>query len=191
MRLAFSKGIIREWCASDRPRLVKLADNKNIWRNMADRFPHPYTTADADDWFAYLASQRTPTHWAIEIDGRAAGAAGIEIQAGMYRHSATFGYWLGEPYWGRGIATAVVRALAPALFGRFDLVRLEARVFHWNPASARVLDKAGFSHEGVLRCSAIKDGRYVDQLVYALLDEETSRERRPATVHEMRSEPGG
>ncbi len=135
---------------------------------MADRFPHPYTEADADSWISGLAHAETPTHWAIEFQGRAVGGIGIDVREGMYRKTAEFGYWIGEPYWGKGIATAAARVLVADAMPRFGLVRLQAHVFEWNPVSMRVLEKTGFPREGVLRRSAVKDGILVNQVMYAL-----------------------
>lgn len=89
----------------------------------------------------------------------------------MHRRSAEIGYWLGEPFWGRGIATAAVIAVTGYAFTRHDLVRLHAGVFEWNPASARVLEKAGYSLEGRLRKSVTKNGETIDQLLYATIRE--------------------
>ncbi len=87
----------------------------------------------------------------------------------MYAKSARFGYWLGEPWWGRGIMTAAAKATADFVLAHYDFVRLEAAVFAWNPASMRVLEKAGFEREGVLRQSVWKDGRIADAVLYARL----------------------
>jgi RimJ/RimL family protein N-acetyltransferase len=99
------------------------------------------------------------------------GGVGLEPMADVYRLTATVGYWLGEPFWGRGFATQALRALSAYAFSTFDLHRLEAAVFGWNLASARVLEKAGYSLEGRLRRSVIKDGRIADSLLYARLRE--------------------
>src|SRR5690606_8588626 len=108
--------------------------------------------------------ERAPVrmHWAIEVDGEAVGGVGAEPGVGVDALSAHFGYWLGRAYWGRGIMTAACRAVAEHLLTQFDLVRLEARVFAWNPASMRVLEKSGFEREGVLRRSVFKDGELID-----------------------------
>jgi RimJ/RimL family protein N-acetyltransferase len=76
---------------------------------------------------------------------------------------------LGEPYWGRGIATEAVRAVTDYAFRTFDLCRLHAGVFEWNPASMRVLEKAGYTLEARHRRSVTKDGQTIDRLVYALV----------------------
>lgn len=154
MRIECGKSVIREWARSDKAALVRFADNRNIWRNLTHAFPHPHTGADADRWFSFLAQMQEPTSWAIEVDGAAVGSIGVTLREGIYLKSAEFGYWLGEPYWGRGIMTGAAKAVARYAMRRFGLIRLEAPVFEWNPASMRVLEKCGFVREGVLRASA-------------------------------------
>jgi RimJ/RimL family protein N-acetyltransferase len=171
MRIEFEHGVIRDWSESDKADLVALANNRKIWRNLTDRFPHPYTEKDANWWIAHVSTMAVRTSWAIEADNRAVGGIGIELRDGIYAKSAEFGYWLGQPYWGRGIATSAARALVPEILSRFGLVRLEARVFAWNPASMRVLEKTGFQREAVMRRAALKDGVLVDQVLYAYVDE--------------------
>ena len=149
--------------------LERSANNRNIWRNLSHRFPHPYTEADAGSWLGRIAASERPTQWAIEVDGDAVGGIGVEIGEGIHVQSGLFGYWLAEPHWGRGIATAAVRVCTDHVFAVLALERLEASVFAWNPASMRVLEKCGFAREGVLRRSAFKDGRLIDTVLYARL----------------------
>ena len=111
--------------------------------------------------------QEHPTHWAIEVDGEAAGGIGIEPKTDVERISAEIGYWLGESCWKRGILTEALQAVTAEAFKRFDLMRLYALPFADNPASVRVLEKAGYLLEGHLRQSVIKDGKVRDQLLYA------------------------
>ena len=92
---------------------------------------------------------------------------GVEPGEGIYARSGLFGYWLGEPNWGRGIMTAAARACADHVLASLEVVRLEAPVFEWNPASMRVLEKCGFVREGVLRRGAFKDGQLIDVVLYA------------------------
>ena len=158
---------VRDWRPTDRAGLLRFANNRYDWRNLAHRFPHPYTEAEADHWFAALSRTPEPTHWAIEVEGQAAGGVGIEPGEGVYARSAQLGYWLGEPFWGRGIMTAAVAAAAGYALSRLGFVRLEARVYAWNPASMRVLEKCGFQREGVLRKSVFKDGQLIDAVLYA------------------------
>ena len=159
--------IVRNWARADRVSLLKNANNRNVWRNLGERFPHPYTRSDADRWFSYLDGITDPTHWAIEVDGHAVGGVGIDPGELEYIKSGRFGYWLGEAYWGCGIMSAVVQETSDYALRHFDLVRLEAPVYEWNPASMRVLEKCGFVREGLLRRSVFKDGEIIDAVMYA------------------------
>ena len=167
MNLDCGKCRVRDWRLADKPSLLRLADNRNVARNLAHRFPHPYTETDADAWFVLLANKPQPTAWAIDVGGEAVGGIGIDVGEGIYAKTARFGYWLGEPLWGQGIMTAAVRATADFALDHFDLVRLEAPVFEWNPASMRVLEKCGFVREGVQRKGVFKEGRIIDAVIYA------------------------
>ena len=169
MRLDCGTCFVRRWSAADQPSLVRFANNREVWRNLTHRFPHPYTAADADFWLSKLADNPAATNWAIEVDGLAVGGIGMEPGEGVFARNARFGYWLGEPYWGRGIATAAVRGTVDFFFGQSAVQRLEAPVFEWNPASMRVLEKCGFIREGVLRRSIEKDGQIIDAVLYARL----------------------
>jgi ribosomal-protein-alanine N-acetyltransferase len=171
MHIEFEHGVIRDWSERDIGDLVEFANNREVWRNLADRFPHPYTEQNARWWVAHVAEMPMPTAWAIEVHNRAVGGLGIEPREGLYARSAEFGYWLGKPYWGRGIATAAGRAALPEILSAFGLIRLEALVFEWNAASMRVLEKLGFKREGWLRSSAVKNGIVLDQALYAYLVE--------------------
>jgi len=170
MRIECPVCAVRDWSPADKADLVRYANNRNVWRNLTHMFPNPYTEADADEWFAMLAAMPEPTHWAIEVDGQAVGGIGVSVGKGVFSKKAEFGYWLGEPYWGRGIMTGAARAVAPYALERFGLVRLEAAVFAWNPASMRVLEKCGFVREGVSRAGVFKDGQLLDEVDYALVD---------------------
>lgn len=169
VRIECGKCVVRDWARGDRESIVPYANNRKVWRNLTDRFPHPYGPQDADRWFAMLEAMREPTHWAIEVEGHAVGGVGVILREDIQARSAAFGYWLGEPFWGRGIATQVTKAVAPYAMTRFGLVRLESPVFAWNPASMRVLEKCGFVREGVARASVFKDGELIDQVIYALV----------------------
>jgi RimJ/RimL family protein N-acetyltransferase len=159
--------VLRPWRREDKPALLQHANNRKVWRNLTAMFPHPYTEADADQWFAIASAPGNSIHLAIEWGGQAVGGIGVIAGEGIGYATGQFGYWLGEALWGRGIATAAVRALADHALARPRFARLEARVFAWNPASMRVLEKAGFAREGVLRHSAVKDGQIIDCVMYA------------------------
>jgi [ribosomal protein S5]-alanine N-acetyltransferase len=169
VELKLTRCTLRPWRRGDEASLVRHADNRNVSRNLKDRFPSPYTAADAREWIAHASAQAPPTSLAIVVDGAAVGGVGIELGTDVFRRSAEIGYWLGEPFWGRGIATEALRAMTAYAFARFDICRLEAGVFDWNPASARVLEKNGYVLEGRARLGVIKDGRMGDRLLYALV----------------------
>lgn len=169
MRIDLGEWCIRSLVASDADAIVKYANNRRIAKNLRDRFPHPYTRADAEGFLAAAWAQQLETDFAIASRSEVIGGIGFHPQSDVHRLTAEIGYWLGEPYWGRGIATAALRAFTTWVFSTTTLVRLYAHVFDWNPASARVLEKAGFTLEGRLRRSVIKDGTIIDQLMYGLL----------------------
>lgn len=148
---------------------MRHADSRRIWRTLRDSFPSPYTPEEARRWIRLVAGQEPPTEFAIALPetDEAVGGIGFIPQTDVHRRSAEVGYWLGEAHWGRGIMTAAVRALTTHAFARHDLIRLYAMVFSSNPASMRVLEKAGWTREGVLRHHVTKEGHTLDVVLYA------------------------
>jgi RimJ/RimL family protein N-acetyltransferase len=173
VRLPAGPAIVRHWRMEDAPELTILADDRRVSRNLRDRFPYPYRLEDADRFLTMSTSMSPQTNFAIEVDGRVAGGIGYVLHSDVERVGAEVGYWLGVPFWGRGIVTAAVRAITVYAFATHpELERLYAVPFLTNPASARVLEKAGYRLEGILRRSAIKDGQVLDQWMYAILRDE-------------------
>lgn len=169
MDIVLSKSTLREWRSGDEESLVRHANNRRIWRNLRDGFPHPYTFEDAVRWI-HTANAATPdTNFAIVVDGSAVGAIGLLLKEDVFRRSAEIGYWLGEELWGRGIVTEAVTAMTDYAFARFDLCRIYAGVFEWNLGSMRVLEKAGYELECRLHKSVTKDGQTIDELIYAVV----------------------
>lgn len=162
---------IRSWHPEDEPSLVKYADNRNVSINLRNAFPHPYTREHARAWIEFASSQVPEANFAIASREEAIGGIGLRLGEDVFRGTAEIGYWLGEPFWGRGIATLAVVALTDFAFSEFDLERVEAHVFERNPASARVLEKAGYSLEGRLRRSITKEGMTIDRFLYAKIRE--------------------
>lgn len=171
MRLAtaLTECVLRPWAPADKASLIANANNHRVWRNLADVFPHPYTEADADFWIGFANSPSRSINFAIEFEGVAVGGVGARAGEGIFVRTAQFGYWLGEPYWGRGIMTAAAGAMLEHLRQDARFARLEAPVFEWNPASMRVLDKLGFVREAVKRSSVTKDGHLIDSVLYTYL----------------------
>src|SRR5688572_29240224 len=160
----------RTWRSRDVEALCRHANNRKIWNNLLDRFPHPYTKRDAERWIELnLATLSATLNFAIERDGEAIGGVGVDRRSDVRTGTGEIGYWVAEPFWGQGIATAAVHFITEYAFRAFPFVRLQASVFDSNPASARVLEKAGYTFEGRLRRAYTKDGRVGDLLVYARL----------------------
>jgi RimJ/RimL family protein N-acetyltransferase len=167
VRLDLTCCIVRSWTNDDAESLQRHANNRNVSIHLRDRFPYPYALENAKTFLGWLASQPSPTVWAIEAGGEAVGGIGIELHSDIERVSAEIGYWLGEQVWGRGVATEALRAVTAEAFRRYELTRIYAVPFADHRASIRVLEKAGYVKEGVMRQSAIKEGRIRDQALYA------------------------
>lgn len=163
---------VRSWRTSDVPSLVKHANNANIARQLRDRFPHPYTAADARRFIEGVTSARPVTTFAIDVDGEAVGGIGFSPGSDVERYSAEIGYWLAEPFWGRGIASDAVRVVSQYAFDKCNVLRLFALPFADNARSTRVLEKAGYTREAILRSSSVKAGIPRDQALYALINPE-------------------
>jgi [ribosomal protein S5]-alanine N-acetyltransferase len=162
---------VRSWRPDDLGSLVANADNRNIWLNLRDRFPHPYTRRAGREFIRLAMSQRPETMFAIAVDDEAVGGIGFTVLTDVERVSAEIGYWLGELYWGRGFVTEALVAITRYAIDTCGLTRVYALPFASNKASCRVLEKAGYTLEARLRRSAIKDGQIVDQLQYSFIVE--------------------
>jgi RimJ/RimL family protein N-acetyltransferase len=159
--------IVRTYRKKDAEPLQRLADDWEVARYLRDGFPHPYTAKHAREWVKMTADPRS-THFAVEVDGAFAGGIGYVRFDAERQLSGEIGYWLGRPFWGRGIATAALRSVAGLAFEReTGVLRLEAPVFSNNPRSARVLEKCGFVREGVLRRAVVKRDEILDVVMYA------------------------
>jgi RimJ/RimL family protein N-acetyltransferase len=161
---------VRSWLETDVADLTAQANDREVWLNLRDRFPHPYGRADAEAWITCASAQMPERNLAIALRDVAIGGIGLELQEDVHRRSAEIGYWLGRTYWGQGVATAAVNAVTSYGFTRLGLCRIYAVVFEHNGASCRVLEKCGYQYEGRMRKSVIKEGRTLDQLLYARVE---------------------
>ncbi|MBN1995934.1 GNAT family N-acetyltransferase [candidate division KSB1 bacterium] len=171
MQLKIDNYYVRNWQKSDIPALFKYADNPKIAVNLRDAFPSPYKPADAEKFLAIVLEMNPCTYFAIANHEEAIGSIGFMAGKDVHRFSAEMGYWLAEPFWGRGIITKAVRAVTDYAFREFGLNRIYAEPFADNIASVRVLEKAGFTLEGRLRANVVKRGKVLDQLLFAKLRE--------------------
>ncbi len=159
---------LRPWREGDEDTLSYYASNRLIWNNVRDFFPYPYTPRDAQSWVRSNKSYQQPNNFAIEIDGKAVGNIGFTVKDDIYRYNAEIGYWLGEPFWGRGIMSEAVPILTQYIFENFQVNRVFACVLEGNRGSMRVLESAGFYPEAVLRQAAVKNNQYLDEHIFAM-----------------------
>lgn len=157
---------LRTWEATDAASLAAHANNMRVWNRVRDLFPHPYTVADAEAFIARVQAKEGLWDYAIEVNGVAVGGVGFTPQCDVERFNAEIGYWLGAPYWGRGIGTEAVQMACEDLFARTDLHRIFATVYQNNPASMRVLEKSGFRCVGRMRDAFFKNGVFIDGSYY-------------------------
>jgi ribosomal-protein-alanine N-acetyltransferase len=170
MQLAGHLSVVRPWRMADVPSLVRYANNINVARHLRDRFPHPYTSGDARRFIEIVTIGRPVMAFAIDVAGEAVGGIGFSPGSDVERYSAEIGYWVAEPFWGHGIATEALRLVSDYAFAECNVLRLFALPFADNARSIRVLEKAGYECEGVLRASSVKFGEPRDQSIYALLN---------------------
>jgi ribosomal-protein-alanine N-acetyltransferase len=172
---SLSEITVRRWEPSDKASLLTYANNRAIWRNLTHKFPSPYTESDADFWINFSNAPSASLHLAIDRNGAAIGGIGITVGEGVFALTGEFGYWLAEPFWGMGIASAAGKALLDYAERNCQLARLEAGVFAWNPASMRVLEKLRFHRESIQRNAIFKDGQITDRILYARILECTEQ----------------
>ena len=165
--------VLRPWRLDDAADLARVLSNPKILDRLRDGLPYPYTADDARDYITSMlfADPRTTFARAVCCDGRVIGSIGAFRQGNVHRRTAELGYYLAEPYWGRGIMPAAVRELCGEIFAETDIIRVFAEPFADNTASCRVLEKAGFIYEGTLRANVWKNGRILDMRLYARVKE--------------------
>ncbi len=159
---------LRPWKLNDIDDLVCFADNPKIAANLTNHFPNPYYHKDAEDFIKKVLLHDPTQVFAIEVDGKAAGAIGVFPQSDIHLRNMELGYWLAEKYWGKGITTQAVKQIIDYGFNTFDVNRIYAVPFETNIGSHRVLEKAGFKLEAKFEKTIYKNGEYLDELVYAI-----------------------
>ncbi|MCM1179636.1 MAG: GNAT family N-acetyltransferase [Clostridium sp.] len=170
---------IRKWKLADAANLAKLLNNKNILDNLRDGLPYPYTVKDAEEFItAMLSADDTKTFpFAITAGGQVIGSIGVFRCENIHFRTAEMGYYIGEPYWGKGFGTSAVEQVCSYIFRHTDIIRIFAEPFAENAASCRVLEKAGFQLEGILQSNAVKNGRILDMKMYSRIKTAESGQR--------------
>jgi ribosomal-protein-alanine N-acetyltransferase len=161
--------LLRPLQKRDKESLVKYANNIHIWRNVRDSFPHPFGPGDASAFIKKCSADSIVTNFCIDYLNECTGVISFFPQPDIYRKTAEIGYWLGEPFWGKGIMTTAVKAMTEYIFKNHDIVRLNAGVLEWNTGSARVLEKCGFVCDCLLEKAAFKEGKLVNEYRYGLV----------------------
>ena len=159
---------LRPWTIDDLDSLIKYANNFSIAKNLTDAFPHPYTVENGKAFIEMANKINPPNILAIEVNSEAAGAIGLHPQHDVYKKNAELGYWLAEPYWGKGIVTAAIRQMVDYGFNNWEFSRIYARPYGYNIGSQRALEKAGFVLEAKLEKTFFKNDEYQDELIYAI-----------------------
>ncbi len=158
---------IRKLRPSDRDRMAEIANNKKVADNLRDAFPHPYSVADAERFIAMCRKHKPAQVFAIEFEGEYVGNIGLHVQDDVYRKTAELGYFIGEPYWNRGITTRAVNLICEYGFRELDIIKIFSGVFEYNIPSQKVLEKCGFVREAVLKDSVLKNEKIWDEHRYA------------------------
>ncbi|GAB3172646.1 GNAT family N-acetyltransferase [Telluribacter humicola] len=160
---------LRPYRFSDKQDLVRFANNPRIAANVRDAFPSPYTAADADYWLNDCIKgeeNKSQINRVIALGDQLIGGIGLIRQKDVYRFNAEIGYWLAEPYWGRGFVSEAVQQLSAKAFATMNIHRIYAGVFSYNKASMRVLEKAGFTLEAIHKQAVCKSDAYWDEYLY-------------------------
>jgi len=163
---------LRPWEISDLESLVRYANNWNVAKNLTDKFPHPYTETDGKAFIENTRKSNPLQVFAIDVDGKAIGGIGIHPQDDIHRKNAELGYWLAEPFWGKGIISEAIKLMVDYAFTTFDINRIFARPFGTNIVSQRVLEKNNFILEAKFDKTLIKNGELVDELIFSIRRED-------------------
>ena len=166
--------LLRPFEQSDIPDIVQLLQDPAIAATTLN-VPYPYTPEHASAWLQYQQQEEaagTGYTFAVVRQHDSVLVGAIDIRPRERHDKAEIGYWIGRPYWGQGYATEAARAIIRFGFEELGLNRIYATHFTGNPASGRVMQKAGMQFEGVLRQDVRKGERYHDHAVYAILRQE-------------------
>jgi len=146
-----------------------LRNNPNVLNNGYDKTPNPYTKQDAIDFINTQLGKKTPERFLIFFDDQLAGEIGISIKDDVFRLNGEIGYFIGEPFWGKGLATEAIRKMTEYAFATFDIIRIVAGVFEFNKASMRALEKNGYYLESIRKKAVIKNGKIISDYIWVKL----------------------
>ena len=171
MQIKSGNVILRSWKTTDAEDLVRIANNRKIFNNLRDGFPHPYTLQNAEEFITHAQQAIDEKLFAITAENKLVGSCGIMFKKDVYRKNAEIGYFLGESYWGKGYITDVIKGLRDFIFTQYDIIRVYAEPFADNYASRKALEKAGFILEATFERNVIKNNLIKDTCIYRCLKE--------------------
>ncbi|WP_205503086.1 GNAT family N-acetyltransferase [Rufibacter psychrotolerans] len=160
---------LRRLTFQDEVSLAQLANNKKVWENLRDYFPHPYAVEHAHQFIRLVQEENPPLTFAITCHDQLCGVISLVRQTDVYRFTAEIGYWLGEPFWHQGIAPRAVQLITAYGFQELGLARIYAGIFEYNAASMRVLEKCGYQKEGIFKKAIFKNGKFWNEHRYAIV----------------------
>ncbi len=160
---------LRKWRIEDAGEVARLANNKKIWDNLRDEFPHPYAESDAKGFISWVNGDERVYSRAITFDDILVGCISIELEEDVLRYNGVLGYWIGERYWNKGIATQAISQITDQAFYDLHIIRIYAKVFATNLGSMRALEKAGYLKEGLFKNAVFKNKSFIDQVLFAKL----------------------
>lgn len=164
---------IRKWRKADIDNLVQYANNKNISDKLADAFPFPYTKEFGLNFIERVTNEEPTKIFAITLDDEVVGSIGIFPATDIHRKNADIAYWIAEPFWGKGIAVKAIDLIIDYAFSTYSISRIYAKPYGSNPNSHRVLEKAGFKLEAILKNAVFKNDQYLDELIYCYTRDKT------------------
>jgi len=163
--------VLRPYTLEDAEALASIANSRKISKNLRDAFPYPYSIEDAKNFITMCEEKEVQAVFAIIYKGHLAGSIGLHPLEDVYRRTAEIGYFVGEEFWGKAIATKSVEMITKFGFESLHLTRIFAGIFESNRPSMRVLEKNGFILECIKRRAVLKDNKILNEHLYAKLND--------------------
>ncbi|MEO6870170.1 MAG: GNAT family protein [Ginsengibacter sp.] len=152
---------------------AQFKNNPNVLDNGYDKTPNPFTLRDATEFIQLQIDQIPAKRFLIFWDNQLCGEIGISIKEDVFRLNAEIGYFIAEPFWGKGIATEAINLMTDYTFKNFNVIRIIAGVFGFNKASMKALEKNNYYLESTRKKAVIKNGQIMDDYIWVKLKDET------------------
>ena len=159
----------REYSLDHAEAFSQMRNNPNVLDNGYDKTSNPFTKKDAIHFINIQLEKNPSQRFLIFYNNELAGEIGINIQDDVHRLCAEIGYFIAEPFWGKGLATQAIKEMTEYTFATFDIVRITAGVFDFNKSSMKALEKNGYYLESIRKKSVIKKGQIIDDYIWVKL----------------------